>query len=98
MNIVAIENGVAISNKSVSVPVRKVAKNLTKPTIFKGLNTRKVVAAVEKQLVGGFYRPDLVTAAKARVSALLAAQKPKKVVAKKLRANKLAKLTKARAN
>lgn len=98
MNIVATENGVAVNNKSANVASSKVSKSLTKPTLYKGTNARRVAAAIEKQLVGGFYRPDLVVAAKARVSALLAAQKPKKVTSKKVRANKLAKLAKARAN
>lgn len=98
MSIAATENGVAVRNKSVNVPANKVSKSLTKPTVYKGTNARRVGAALEKQLVDGHYRPDLVTAAKARASALLAAQKPKKVAPKKLRANKFAKLSKARAN
>lgn len=98
MNIVATENGIAVSNKRANVPAGKVAKSLSKPVVFKGTNTRRVASALEKKLVGGHYRPDLLAAAKARASALQAGQKPKKVVAKKLRANKLAKLAKARAN
>lgn len=98
MDIAATENGLTVRNKSANVSANKVARSLTKPCHFKGTNCRRVAAALENQLVGGFYRPDLVAAAKARASVILSAQKVKKVVPKKLRANKLAKLTKARAN
>ena len=69
---------------------------MTKPVVFR--NARRAGKALDALLVGCFYRPDLAGAAKARVSAILASQKPKKVVAKKMRANKAAKIAKAAQN
>lgn len=66
---------------------------MTAPAVFK--NTRRAAKALDTLLAGSFYRPDLVAAAKARASAIIASQKPRKIVAKKVRANKLAKMTKA---
>jgi len=87
-----------VQNKSVNVRQGKVASSITTPQLHKTSSARRVAASLQAQLVSGYYRPDLLTAAKARACALLAAQKPKNVQAKKMRANKLAKLAKARAN
>lgn len=88
----ALEKGVAVSHRAAHRPANKVAAAFTKPVVFK--NARRAAKALDAELAASFYRPDLVAAAKARVATLLAAQKERKFFPKKIRANKLAKLTK----
>lgn len=95
ISVQAVPEGVAITRRSRKVPANKVAKSYSKPTVIKRTAVgayRAVKIANDMQATG--FRLDLVRAAQARICALLDATKPRKTYTKKLRASKLAKLTK----
>lgn len=89
VSIRASKHAICYTEKAVDHPASKVASSVTKPTVFKGRNARRISDSIGKKLADAHYRPDLIAAAKARVSALILAQNPKKITAKKVRANKL---------
>lgn len=93
------DKGVAVCRRRTKVPVNKVASAWPAPSVIKGSaagagRARKVA----RDLEATGYRLDLSRAAQHKVSALLRSFKARKTVTKKLRANKLAKLTKAADN
>lgn len=95
MSIQPVAEGVAISRRSRKVAPNKVATAFSKPVVIKRTAMGPQRAArIAKDMQASGFRLDLVRAAQARVCALLAATKPRKTPAKKLRANKLAKLAK----
>ena len=95
ISITAAPEGVRISRRSTKRPANKVATSFTKPSLIKKSASGKDRAnKVSKDLHSTGYRLDLVLPAQAAVCAYLRSYKPRKSVPKKLRANKLAKLTK----
>lgn len=93
------EKGVSVCRRRTKVPANKVAGAWPTPSVIKGSATGALRARnIARDLKSTGYRPDLCRDAKAKVAALLRSFKPRKNVVKKLRANKLAKLTKAASN
>lgn len=93
------DKGVAVCRRRTKVPANKIASAWPTPSVIKGSATgarraRKIVRDMEST----GYRLDLCQDAKAKVYALLRSFKPRKNFVKKLRANKLAKLSKAATN
>ncbi|KAF9581147.1 hypothetical protein BGW38_001949 [Lunasporangiospora selenospora] len=80
IDIQAAARGVVLSTKKTSVPAFKPSKAIRKVTLTTG--ARKSAATIASLARAG-YRPDLRKAALARLSAVLASQKPVKVASKK---------------
>lgn len=79
---------------AVAVSYKTKHGNYSKPSEFSVKKGRKRShAAVDKYIKSTLYRVDLTCAAKARISAVIRAQQPRKERKQKMRANKLARLT-----
>lgn len=90
-----VNGGVAISHRFAKAPSNKVAKTFTTPVVVKKTASgphRAVKVANYIKSTG--IRPDLTRAVQARLCSLLAAGQPRPKSTGKLRAEKLAKLTK----
>lgn len=86
---------VSIRRQRTKVPANKVAAYYPEAVVIKkGADAGSRAAKISKDMQSVGFRMDLVRAAQARVSALLNAAKPRKTYVKKMRANKLAKLSK----
>lgn len=95
IRITAVPTGVAVTRRSTKKAANKIASTFPVASIIKKSATSGVRAQkVARDLQATGYRLDLIPAAQAKVSALLRSHKARKTHTKKLRANKLAKLTK----
>ena len=93
--IAPTSEGVSVVRRREKVPVNKIASAYPKASIIKKSATGDIRAIkINRDLQSTNYRLDLSQAAQAKVCALLRSFKARKNVTKKLRANKLAKLTK----
>lgn len=90
-----VATGVAFSTRSTKVADNRVGGSFPAASVIKanaGPASRAVKVGRQMEATG--YRLDLVSAAQAKVFALLRSKKARKAVANKMRANKLAKLVK----
>ncbi len=95
VRIEGFNNGGVVLSHRLTRPGNQVAKSFSKQLVISSsAGIRGAVKKVVSNLESIHYRRDLMTAVKARVSALMESKLPRKQVSKKYRANKLAKLTK----